>query len=74
MHCIRANPFEFFGTLLTTILKHKEFSLRIGDQIIQKLNFYISDVSQFKRNAKLACMVREVYKKNSFMLLSLTYT
>ena len=41
---IRVNPPEFFGRLLTTIYKKEKITLGIGDQIIQKLNFYISGV------------------------------
>ena len=41
---IRANPPGFSGRLLTTIYKQKTFTLRIDDQIIQKLNFNFSGV------------------------------
>ena len=44
-YIMRANPPEFSGRLTTTIYKQKKISLRIGDQIIQNLNFNISGVS-----------------------------
>ena len=44
LHSIDANPPEFFGRLVTSHYKQKTFTLRIGYQIIQKLNFYISGV------------------------------
>ena len=45
IYCIGANPPGFSGKLLTTIYKQIEFTLRIADQIIQKLNFKISGVN-----------------------------
>ena len=44
MYCIRTNPAGFSRRLLTTVYKQKTFTLRIGDQIIQKLIFNISGV------------------------------
>ena len=41
MHIIHANPPEFYEKHVTSIYKQKELTLRIADQIIQKLNFYI---------------------------------
>ena len=42
---MRANPPEFFRSLLTTIYKQKNITLRIGGKITQKLTFYIYGVS-----------------------------
>ena len=39
MHTCQSN--QIFWRLLTIIYKQKAFTLRIGDQTVQKLNFYI---------------------------------
>ena len=43
---MRANSPEFSGGFSTTIYKQKAFALRINDQIIELLNFYISSAIQ----------------------------
>ena len=42
---IRANPPEFSGRFSTTIYKQKTFTLRIDDQILQKLDINVSSVN-----------------------------
>ena len=42
--CIRANSPGFSGRFLTTIYKQKTITLKIGNQVTEKLNFNFSGV------------------------------
>ena len=54
--CTHVNTPGFSGRLLTTIYKQETFTLRIGDQLIQKMNFNISGVSLIQKSTMLAGM------------------
>ena len=63
-YTISENPNEFFERLSVTIHKQKEFILKIGDQIIQKFNFYIIGVILIsKKLAGMYTLQRERYRE-----------